>query len=343
VQIDSRLTYAIIGSLTTLLLVFAFKVIFLSDSLVPDTVVSNNTHCEDYAAERQPEPVREKTSQPKKFEPIALEDSPFKEDSSSKKSFIEECDEACINRTVSSLITGQGLDSDDGISITSDRASQIADLLKNDPSKLAEIQASLSSFGDQNARDTVLYVFSRLPDEQVQQLARNLSSSQNTRDRIDSLSLLESVSSGSLDVQSEIKQIISTESDPDILLKAIKISHNLDPDIVDSTTQSRLSNLITSGSNEKIRSAALITKTKIVKNDPALQNDISTALNSSSKRFTEAGLQALDSVLNSKDNNTNLRNNVTLRKNVEDIANNPNADPYTRVEALNLIQRHYNR
>lgn len=342
-QIDSRITYAIIGSLITLLLVFAFNIVFLSNSLVPDTVVSADTTCEDYAAEQQYEPVKQETKQAKKFEPIALEDSPFKEDSSSNKTFIEECDASCVDQTLSNLITGEGLGNDDEINISSDRANQIADLLKDDPSKLAEVQAGLSSIGDQNARDTVLYVFSRLPDDQIQQLARNLSSSQNTRDRVDSLSLLESVASGSLDVQSEIKQIISTENNPDILLKAIKISHNLDPNIVDATTQSRLSNLITSGSNEKIRSAALITKTNIIKNDPALQQDISTALNSSSKRFTEAGLQALDSVLNRKDGSNGLQNNAALRKNVESIANDPNADPYTRVEALNLIQRHYRR
>jgi len=66
-------------------------------------------------------------------------------------------------------------------------------------------------------------------------------------------------------------------------------------------------------------------------------------INSSSKRFTEAGLQALDSVLNRKDGSNGLQNNAALRKNVESIANDPNADPYTRVEALNLIQRHYRR
>ena len=340
-QIDSRLTYAIIGSLITLLLVFLFKVVFLSSSLVPDTIVSTDTHCEDVTTVAQQQSTQVK-SQVKQVEKIALEDSPFKEDSKSEKQFVEQCDERCLANTVSSLISGEGLGNEDGISITSDRANQIAELLKDDPSKLAEIQTSLSSFGDQNARDTILYVFSRLPDDQIQQLARNLSSSQNTRDRIDSLSLLESVSNTSFDAQSEIKQIISTENDPDILLKAIKISHNLDPNVVDSTTQSRLSNLITSSGNDNIRSAALITKTRIVQNDPALQNDISTALNSSSKRFKEAGLQALDGLLNKKNNNNNAwKNSSALRQNVESIANDPNADPYTRVEALNLIQRHY--
>lgn len=343
-QIDSRFIYAIVGSLVTLLMVFAFKLVFLSNSLVPNTIVSTQDNCQDLVTEQQYEAPETKTAQVAvaKTKPVA--ESPREQTKEKdKKSLLNSCDEDCLESTLTGLISGEAFSKDDA-SISSDQANQLAALLKDDPSKLSAIEDSLGSLRDQNARDSILYVFSRLPDDQIQQVARKLSSSQNTRDRIDSLSLLESVSSNNFDAQSEIKQIISTEENPDILLKAIKISHSLDPDAVDTTTQARLSNLIASGSNESIRSAALITKTKIVSNDPSLQTDISSALSSSSKRFTEAGLQALDTVLNKQKrsgNNNAWQTNAALKKNVESIANDPNADPYTRVEALNLIQRHY--
>ena len=342
-QIDSRLIYAIIGSLITLLLVFVFQLVFLSNSVIPNTVVSAHDNCKDLTAEqnynssdsqayRAPTQV-ESTSDNSYNEAAPLENS----------GILESCDDICVESTIDGFITGTGFSKDDDISISSDRAFQVADYLLNDPSKLSEIQNKLGSLQDQNDRDTILYIFSKLPDDQVQQLARDLSSSKNSRDRVDALSLLQSVSNSNIDVQSEIRQIISTENDPKILLQAIKTSQNLNPDLVDSTTQNRLSDLINTSNDDKIRSAALVTKTQIVKNQPEIQNDISTALTSSSKRFTEAGLQALDNILNKQRNKSNStwHNNLELRQTVQKIANDPNADPYTRVEALNLIQRHY--
>ena len=79
-------------------------------------------------------------------------------------------------------------------------------------------------------------------------------------------------------MQNEFKQIISTENDPDVLITAIRASHFLDPDQVDSTTTARLSNLINSSENEDIRSEALVTKAKITKNDPTVETDIANAL-----------------------------------------------------------------
>ena len=149
-------------------------------------------------------------------------------------------------------------------------------------------------------------------------------------------------------MQNEFKQIISTENDPDVLLTAIRASHFLDPEQVDSTTTARLSNLINSSENEDIRSEALVTKAKITKNDRSVETDIANALsNASTKRFTEAGLQALDNMLNDAAKSQEdtggytIEDNEELQRSVERIANDPNVSPSTRVEALNLIRRHF--
>lgn len=341
-QIDSRLIYALLGSFITLLLIFVFKLVFLSDELIPSTVLADETLCEEqekqYSYADTQKPPTEKTVAEKRTQAAVIETP--KADKVKKV-----CDEQCLEASISELISGKNLGDDEGgISFSSERANQIAQHLANDPSKLAEVEATLSSLRGQDARDTILYVFSRLPDEQIQQAAGKLSSSQNPRDRVDSLSLLSSVVGSNIDVQNEIKQIVSNENDPDILLKAIKVSHSLNPDVVDSTVQSRLSNLINSNDDEQIRSAALITKTNITRGDVSLQTDIKTALNSPSTRFTEAGLQALDNVLSRQKRDSSQgswKSNPQLRTNVERIANDPNADPATRVEALNLIRRHY--
>ena len=334
---NNPIIYAIAGSLFTLALVFAFKLIFLSDSLVPQTAV-NTINYNDDVTENQQNNVATNTVQ--KSQEIV---EPIENNIDENK-----CNEECVTAFVDKLILGKNLsDDDDGFSLSGPEARKIAERLQSDPSKLAELETTFSKLGDQSARDSIIYVFGKLPDDQIQELARRLSSSKNTRDRADSIALLQAVSSDNIDVQNEFKQIISTENDPDVLLTAIRASHFLDPDQVDSTTTARLSNLINSSENEDIRSEALVTKAKITKNDPTVETDIANALsNASTTRFTEAGLQAFDNMLNDaaeseEDSSYSIEDNEELQKSVERIANDPNVDPSTRVEALNLIRRHF--
>ena len=344
-KIDSKLIYAVAGSVITLLFVFVFNVLFLSDNLVPTTQNSIALECPDQSAAH--EYASNETKQQNEPVPTPVSNQVIEDRTEPEvaETFVkDECDEQCVNSLTSQLISGKNLGEDDGFVITSEQANKIADLIQTNPSKLSEFESTLSSLRGQDGRDSILYVFSRLPDDQVEEIARRLSSSDNTRNRVDAISLLSSISNRNPGVQDEIKQIINTEHDPDILLKAIKASHSLSPDNVDSTTRNRLSNLINTGSDEEIRSQALITKMNIVQSDSDLRNDVTTALTSGSTRFKQAGLQALDNVLAKQKNGENSDDwsiNNELRLNVEKIANDPNADPRTRVEALNLIRRHY--
>ena len=341
-QLNSKPVYAVAGSLITLLLVLVFKIIFLSNSLVPSTQVSTEVNCPPLSEAQHTESdlQTQKTSnlpKPSINEPALTEQQNIEK---TEKDLINGCDDTCANKLITQFINGNNLTEDDGFNISSDQANKVAQLLNADPSKLTEMENTLRSLKNPSARDSILYVFSRLPDDQVQRVSQALSNSENKSDRIDALSLLESVANTNPDAQNEIKQIIGSESDPDILLTAIKVSHSLNPDSVDSVTQSRLSNLINSSNNDEIRSQALVTKTNIIKHNTDLQSDVQKALTSGSKRFQEAGLQALDNVLGKQKNDVLLSNNE-LRKSVETIANDPNADPRTRVDALNLIRRHY--
>lgn len=348
-KLDIKLIYAALGSITTLLFVFVFKVIFLSDSLVPSTtqpgVIANcATPQQELTQSVSIEGANTQTSSPRSNAP---------DDTSKVEQQTEitapTCNENCVKTVVSQLIAGNNIgDEDNGesLSFSSNQVSLAAAYLSENPDKIIEIETTLSALRDQSSRDTLLYVLSRLPDDQTQQVARKLAFSENVRDRMDGLSLLQSSVGTDIDVQNELKQIISTENNPDVLLNAIRISHSLDPEQFDSTTENRLTNLISDNSeNDNIRSAALMAKTKIIKNDNRLKTDIVTALNSSSTRFKEAGIQALDSLLarqkRSTDGSVRWKDNPEITSHIERIANNPDADPRTRIEALNLIQRHF--
>ena len=341
-QLNSKLTYALLGSIITLAFVFLFKIIFLSNSLVPQTVKgTTNTLVEKCPVIIEEQQCADKSPITKTAKPDTTIQPKVEE---KINHFVKECDEECAKALVEQLISPANITDDGGFSVTSDQANRIAKLLADSPGKLAQIENTLSSSRDQAERDNILYVLSRLSDDEVQQISRKLSQSQSKRDRVDALSLLDSVAQQNPEAQDEIKLIISSENDPDILLQAIKVSHSLSPDNVDSVTRSRLSNLINSSNDDKIRSQALITKTKIVPNNTDLQKDVTLALTSSSTTFKNAGLQALDNALIRQKKNTSqsgLRNNSQLKQNVEQIANDPNADPRTRIEALNLIRRHY--
>ena len=340
-QLNSKPVYAVAGSLITLLLVFIFKIIFLSNSLVPTTQVSTPENCPPVSEAQYTENYYQDKKSPNLPKSSISQPTLTKQQNTEKaEELINGCNDTCGINLITQFINGNNLTEEDGFNISSDQANKVAELLTSDPSKLSEMENTLRSLKNPSARDSILYVFSRLPDDQVQRVSQALSNSENKSDRIDALSLLESVANTNPDAQNEIKQIIGSESDPDILLTAIKVSHSLNPDSVDSVTQSRLSNLINSSNNDEIRSQALVTKTNIIKHNTDLQSDVQKALTSGSKRFQEAGLQALDNVLGKQKNDVLLSNNE-LRKSVETIANDPNADPRTRVDALNLIRRHY--
>jgi len=342
-QIDSKLIYAVAGSLITLLLVFLFQLLFLSNDLVPSTQTTAALECPTIAEEPQYVDTDE-YQQNYNQTAATINPEPLAQTNSSEEVFLDECDEQCANNIAAQLISGKNLDEDDGFHITSEQANKVAKLIQEDPTMLAEFETTLGSLKGQDGRNSILYVFSQLQDNQVADIARKLSTSSNTRDRIDALSLLDSVSDRNPGVQDEIKQIITTENDPDILLKAIEASHSLSPNNVDSATRNRLSNLINTSSDDEIRSQALITKMNIVETGSELRADVRNALTSSSKRYKQAGLQALDNVLEKQKNQESSDDwliNNDLKSSVEKIANDPNADPRTRVEALNLIDRHY--
>jgi len=343
-QLDSKLAYAIGGSIVTLIAVFIFNVIFLSESLVPNPAVSSHGN-QVQACPTLPEPEECPV-----LETAIATSAPT---APQKKKVVvkpkeKTCSDECRLAFVNQLISGKGLDDDENnFSMSASQAKSVAQLLQQSPTKLAELENTLSSLRDQSSRDSILYVFSQFPDEEIESVVHKLSSSENKKDRVDALSLLSSVSKKNDVFQSDIKQIISTENDPDILLKAIKLSQSFNPDTVDSVTQNRLSNLIDNSADARVRSQALITKTKLLQNNNELQGDVQKALRSNSDQFKGAGLQALDRVLSqqkkplAKSNGSSWKSNNDLRKSVEGIANDPNADPRTRVEALNLIRRHY--
>ena len=91
-QIDSRLVYALLGSFITLLLVFIFKLVFLSNELIPTTLLTDEALCEtpieqeSYAAADSQHSLSEGTTQrPKQAIPQTQTEPPEKTTTSKKR------------------------------------------------------------------------------------------------------------------------------------------------------------------------------------------------------------------------------------------------------------------
>lgn len=254
------------------------------------------------------------------------------------------CDDDCLNAIIDDLIAGTNLSNKFGVSIREANAKKVAEKLQTQPETVEKIAARLRSLKGQDDRDAILFTFSYFPIEQVEQFAQRLVDSENVQNRSDGLSLLYHIADSSNKTITTLRQVIQNDNNDEIAIDAIQILYGVYPDQVGDISRQRLNQILVSETSDEIRSNALQTKASFFETNDEVKQDIFNALSSPIQRFKETGIQVLDDVFRRQSNGTaagDWRSDESLRQAIEKIANNTDAAPFTRVEALNLMRRHY--
>ena len=254
------------------------------------------------------------------------------------------CDDNCVDTIIEDLIAGKNLSNEYGIAIRESNAIKAAKKLETQPETVEKILAKLRSLEGQDDRDAILFTFSYLPIEKIEKINQSLLSSENVQDRSDALSMVYHVANVSDKTVGILRNVIKNDTNDELAIDAIQILADLHPDQVGDVSRQKLNQLLSSETPEELRSSALETKTHLFETNDEIKQDIMNALNSSEQRFREIGIQTLDSIMSRQSNGNaagDWRSDEDIRKTIESIANNPNAAPFTRVEALNLMRRHY--
>lgn len=254
-----------------------------------------------------------------------------------------ECAIDCLRTLTQKIVAGITLDTSEGVH-ASNNAQKIADLLAGTPDQVLSFEAALSATDNPDGRDVLLFILSKLSKEHLLQSAQRLSYSASVEDRIAGLSLLEASIGSDSDFGQELTTLINSETNEEVLVRAMKIVEELPPETIDSLTHTRLSTLIDHSDSEKIVSAALLAKISFVADDEDVRKNISDVLQVESGNLNLVGLQALGKVLERqqyKPERGNWQQDVDVKENVLAIANNVDASPALRIEALNLVNRHF--
>jgi len=256
-----------------------------------------------------------------------------------------ECLDECLRTLTEKLISGvlsSGLDWD----LASNNAQQIALHLNDNPAQILELEALFSAMTSPQEKEVVLFVMSKLQREKLFASAQRLSHSNTPEDRIAGLSLLESSIGSNVSIAQELAQVIDVETNEKVLVRAINIIDELTADEVGIATRARLSELIESSENEDIVSAALFAKISVATDDEDIRKNISGILQpqSNTDNLKLLGLQALDKVLarqQYKPEQGDWLQDPEFRNQVANLANDVDASPTIRIEALNLLRRHF--
>jgi len=301
--------YGVAVSLLTLLFVYIFQPSFLIKSESHDQIIIDD--------------VVEKTSLKKELE----------------------CDSTCVDRVVANLISGENLSYRNGLSIKRVEGEKAALYLLNHPEKVVEIEQTLKRLDGQDDRDSILFVFSNFPTKKIIQIAeRLLSSSSKVKNQSDGLSLLTFALEKGEPIDRQLEDIIKNTEDIGVAIKAIKIMSEAYPSQVEEASSWRLNQLIADESNERNQSKALLIKVRLFKSNDNIKRNIISALESQSIIYREAGIRALDDVLNRQSKGVidgDWKSDTQLKAIIENIANDINEKPRPRTEALNLIRRHF--
>ena len=256
-----------------------------------------------------------------------------------------ECDPACVDRVVANMISGDNLSYRNGLAIKRVEGEKAAVYLLNNPEKMFEIEQTLKRLDGQDDRDSILFVFSSLPAKQIMQIAeRLLSSNDKIKNQSDGLSLLTHALQKGEKIDTQLTSIIKNTKDISIAIKAIKIMSETYPEQIEQASSERLNKLIANVDDEKNQSKALLIKVRLFESNNNIKNDIVNALNSESVFFRESGIRALDNVLNRQSKGiikVEWKSDSQLKTTIENIANNTNEKPRARIEALNLMRRHF--
>jgi len=320
---------AFIGAFLMLLTLYLLKPDFVSKNITQSNDIKNIKSVEQYHHDYDADEAQNNVN-----------DSPFSSEATQEK-----CTQECVNKIISDMVSGENLGNNFGISISDQEAIETAKHLTNKPNTITAIRKTLSKLNGQDARDTILFALSHLPSEQLNDTINYLKNSKNKKDRADALSFIYTTANKITGAEDSLKERIKLESDPSIALNAIAALYSLDKNSVGNLSRRRLTELLKDPElNPEIRANSLVTKSRLFEINNDIRMDIIFALTSPIEEFQQAGIQVLDQILSKQSTGNaagNWLNNTELKELVESIANDKKMNSFSRVEALNLIRRHY--
>ena len=145
-------------------------------------------------------------------------------------------------------------------------------------------------------------------------------------------------------VSEHFNKLIQNEQDEKVLIRSLQAIDQIQADALNSDTVNKVSELVSQGDTERIRKAALFAKINMVSDDKEVREGVFSMLEESSLDLQLAGLQAIDSILARQKYQPaqgNWQTDNEILQSINDVANNSNASPQLRIEALNLLSRHF--
>jgi hypothetical protein len=234
--------------------------------------------------------------------------------------------------------------SPESLQLASDNAQDYAHYLLQNPNALQAVETAMYQMTNTQDREVLLYVLSKLPSEKLTSTATRLSSSVNAEDRLAAVSLFDASFASGGKVSEHFNTLIQNEQDEKVLIRSLQAIDQIQADALNSDTVNKVSELVSQGDTERIRKAALFAKINMVSDDKEVREGVFSMLEESSLDLQLAGLQAIDSILarqKYRPAQGNWQTDNEILQSINDVANNSNASPQLRIEALNLLSRHF--
>jgi len=254
------------------------------------------------------------------------------------------CEQDCIQQVVDNMLSGENLEDEfGGSALNETQILKVAEYLATKPELINKLEQTLTTTKSQGARDSIVLTFGQLPESHIKRVAENLTSSKQAVDRNDGIYLLYSAAESDIDAESKIRNIIKNDPDDLVALNAIGALQTLDPSFVGDITKQRLTAIFNS-ENEEAQIQALIAKVQLIEISDETKKDISIALNSKSEEFQKMGLRVLEDILGQQSGGSlqgDWVKDQNLKSTVESIANDIELSPYSRVDALNILNIYY--
>lgn len=253
------------------------------------------------------------------------------------------CQLLCLDELHSTLLNSDEL-SPESLQLASENAQDYAHYLLQNPNALQALETAMYQMTNTQDREVLLYVLSKLPSEQLASTATRLSSSMNVEDRLAAVSLFDASFNSGGKISAHFDTLIQNERDEKVLIRSLQAIDQVEAGALNSDTINRVSELVSQGDTDRIRKAALFAKINMVSDDKELKEGVFNMLDEPSLDLKLAGLQAIDSILARQKYHPvqgDWHTDNEVRQSIKDVANNSDASPRLRIEALNLLSRHF--
>ena len=257
------------------------------------------------------------------------------------------CQEPCINRIINQLVTGTNLSDEQGVgTIPAAYAKKVAKRIQSQPETLKEIIESFNSIKKLSDQRPFILTFNFLPIEQQEKIISRFIKSENPERRSLILDLIYYAGDSSDKNLAILQNVVANETNEKVLLEAIEILHGAYSDHDQKLSRSKLNQVLASKADDQFRELALVIKSRMFEINEEVKQDILTILNSGEGQIRETTVRVLDDVFNRQsrgEEQSDWRNDKTLRSVIEAIANDVEEETIIRMEALGVMSRHYSK